>query len=99
MRRDEALVMLRAHLPELRERFGVQDLYLFGLTVRDEATHESDVDLLVAFEPGARVTLFRLAEIQQLLEAAFKHKVDLVLKRALRPELEGDILREAVRAA
>ncbi|MDQ3398835.1 MAG: nucleotidyltransferase family protein [Deinococcota bacterium] len=99
MRRNEALELLKALLPELRERFGVQELYLFGSTGRDEAKRDSDVDVLVAFRPEVRVTLFRLADLQRHLETAFGCKVDLVLKRALRPELEHHILKEAVRAA
>lgn len=54
MRRNDILFTLQAHSAEIAKRFGVSSLYLFGSVARDEASPESDVDLLVAFEraPG-----------------------------------------------
>ena len=48
--REQSLALLREHLPVLRERFGVCELTLFGSTARDEATADSDVDILVTFD-------------------------------------------------
>ena len=50
MRREEAISILRSHLPALRRDFGVRRLSLFGSTARDEARVDSDLDLLVEFE-------------------------------------------------
>lgn len=49
MNRDTVLALLRAHLPVLRERYGVQRLRLFGSFARDAARDDSDVDVLVDF--------------------------------------------------
>jgi predicted nucleotidyltransferase len=99
MRRDEALAILRKLLPELRAGFGVEALYLFGSTARDEATSQSDVDVLVVFENEAHPTLFDLARIRLLLATALEAKTDLVMWDAVRPQLKEQILREAIRAA
>jgi predicted nucleotidyltransferase len=48
----EAMVVLKAAMPELRERYGVKTLAIFGSVVRNEAGPDRDVDLLVEFEPG-----------------------------------------------
>jgi len=42
VRRDEAIALTRAQLPELRQRFGVRQLAVFGSVARDEATAASD---------------------------------------------------------
>jgi predicted nucleotidyltransferase len=99
MRRDEALTILRTLLPDLKTGFGVETLYLFGSTARDEAMPQSDVDVLIAFEPEAHPTLFDLARIRHLLAAALETETDLVMQDAIRPQLKEQILREAIRAA
>ena len=50
MNREQVLNTLRTHKPVLAERFGVTDLALFGSFARDQATDESDVDILVRFK-------------------------------------------------
>ncbi|MBL8559539.1 MAG: nucleotidyltransferase domain-containing protein [Hyphomonadaceae bacterium] len=49
---------LRALKPELRARFGVRDVSVFGSYARGDAVETSDLDLLVRFEDDARPTLF-----------------------------------------
>jgi len=48
--RDEVLKILREELPFLRKKYGVKRVGLFGSYSRDEATEESDIDILVDFE-------------------------------------------------
>ena len=50
MKRDQVLKILTEHRLELRDKFGVKSLALFGSVARDEASQTSDVDLLVEFE-------------------------------------------------
>lgn len=94
MKRTEALDRLRAHMPELRERFGVRDLALFGSTSRATAGAESDIDTLVAFDGPA--TSGRYFGLQFYLEDLRGRPVDLVTDKALRPELRPFVEREAI---
>lgn len=48
-------------------RHHVSELSVFGSTARAEARPDSDIDLLVAFQDGARVTVFTLFDIQSEL--------------------------------
>ncbi|MCZ7626282.1 MAG: nucleotidyltransferase [Candidatus Methylomirabilota bacterium] len=97
MKRDEALKTLAEHREELRQRFSVKSLALFGSVVRDEATDASDVDLLVEFDRP--VGLLHVIGTEQYLEKLLSvNKVDLVLKRAVLPEFKDGILAEAVNA-
>ncbi len=95
MNRSDVLQTLAAHHAELRERFGVESLALFGSVARDESTPESDVDLLVEF--NRPVTLFGLVAVKQRLETLLGvAKVELVMRDAIFPELRESILREAI---
>ena len=92
MDRRRTIELLARSMPELRDRFGVTRLSLFGSMVRDTARSDSDVDVLVAFDGPA--TSARYFGVQFYLEDLLGRPVDLVTDRALRPELRPAIERE-----
>jgi uncharacterized protein len=94
MERECVVELLSRVMPELRARFGVTRLSLFGSTARGASSQTSDVDLLVAFDGPA--TSARYFGVQFLLEDLLGRPVDLVTERALRPELRLVIERERV---
>lgn len=94
MNREQAIEILTRCKPEIQARFGVTRLALFGSMIRDEATIESDVDILVGFDGPA--TSRRYFGLQFYLEDLFGCPVDLVSEKALRPELKPYIERERV---
>ena len=70
MQRDEIVQILQMHRDELSVRYGVKSLALFGSTARDEATAQSDVDLLVEFNrPMGLFGLFEMFTFITLLLA------------------------------
>ena len=87
----ETLALLRAHLGEFVDRFGVAGLALFGSSVRDAA---SDVDIVVRFEGPADSR--RYFGVQFYLEDLLGAPVDLVTDKALRSELRPYVETEAV---
>lgn len=93
--RNSVLTTLKDHQPELA-KFGVERIALFGSVVRNEATQESDVDLLVEF--NRPIGLFEFIELQIYLEALLGTSVDLVTPDALRDEMRDEILSETVYA-
>ena len=96
MRREEALAILRGHLGDLT-RFGVKSLALFGSVARDEAGPESDLDLLVEFEGTATFDCYM--GLKLYLEDLLGSRVDLVMRKVLRPRMVPSVEREAVRVA
>ncbi len=96
MRREEALRILREHKPELRRRFGVDVVALFGSTVRDEAGTDSDVDVLIEFAPDFEASLLDFIRIKHFLSDEMNAQVDLVHRKTLIPELRSVILSESV---
>ena len=95
MNRDEVLNTLRAHKATLVRRFGVRELALFGSIVRDQASVDSDVDILVSFRGNADWR--RYFGVQFYLEDLLGRPVDLVTDKALRTELRPSVEREALR--
>lgn len=73
---------------------GVRRLGLFGSVVRDEATSQSDVDLIVEFQKGKK-NFDRFMRLSFLLEELLSHSVELVTSEALSPHLGAHILKEA----
>ena len=85
---------LTAHREELRQKYKVAQLAVFGSYARGEQTRNSDVDILVEFEAGGK-TFDNYMELKFLLESILKRRVDLVLKSAIRHEIRERILAEA----
>jgi predicted nucleotidyltransferase len=78
-------------------QLGVRSLSLFGSVARGDAGRDADLDFLVEFEGPA--TFDRYMALKELLEAEFRHRIDLVTVRALKPALRDQIIREAVKVA
>jgi predicted nucleotidyltransferase len=98
MSRDEVLEKLRGEKNGLAA-FSVKSLAIFGSVARGEATAFSDVDLLVEFQPGAKVGLFEFVRLKRFLSELLGCPVDLVTEQALRKEMRDQILAEAIHAA
>lgn len=97
MKRAEVLARIEEHAEEIRRRFGVRELALFGSVARDEAREDSDLDVLVTFEGPADFN--RFMDLRFFLEDLLEIRVDLVTRSGLRPELRQEVQREAIRVA
>lgn len=75
----------------------MESLAIFGSVARDEATDDSDIDVLVDF--GGRHSFADFMDLKLLLEDLLGRKVDPAEREALREELAPRILREAVLVA
>ncbi len=87
-------MLLAKHKEELKERFKVAEIGVFGSYVRKEQTKKSDIDILVTFHET--VDLFTFVELERHLAHILGGKVDLVMKDGLKPRLRERILAEAV---
>lgn len=84
---------IRQHLPELKQRYHVASLGIFGSYVRGEQRPGSDLDLLVGFD-NPHLSLLKLIEMENYLTDLLGVKVDLVEKSGLKPRIGERILRE-----
>ena len=95
MTRDEAIEILRQHLPGLARDFGVKGLALFGSWARGDARPESDVDVLAEFDGAPSFDQYMGLKLR--LEDLLIKPVDLVTLRGLKPRLRPIVEREAMR--
>lgn len=93
MNRDEILRLLQRKRAEINQ-FDVLSLALFGSVARDEATPDSDLDVLVAFRNEA--TFDTYMNLKFYLEELVGRSVDLVTEQAVRPQLKSLIQRDAI---
>lgn len=85
--------VLRAALPALRARWPIRSLALFGSRMRDDATPESDLDVLVAFERPVALSSFLALERE--LASLTGLRVGLVSDAALKPHVGARVRAEA----
>lgn len=76
---EDIEAILRKHKEELRERFGVRSIAIFGSYARGEETELSDVDILVEFE---RPVGWEIVDLRDYLEELLGLPVDLITKNA-----------------
>ena len=89
MRRDEAMPRLRGRRAEL-QRLGVERLYMFGSTARDEAREDSDVDLFFDY-PRGKFGLYELMDVKDLAASVLGRKTHIMTRDSLHKALRAAI--------
>ncbi|MBI5154421.1 nucleotidyltransferase family protein [Candidatus Poribacteria bacterium] len=74
----------------------IRKLSLFGSILRDDFTPESDVDILVEFEPGTGIGLMGMVRLERELSGLLARKVDLRTAGDLSEYFVDEVLKEAV---
>jgi len=91
----EQIKTQRDEIAAFCERWQVTELALFGSVLREDFNPESDVDVLVRFDPQARHTLLDIAQMQDELSATLGRAVDLI-ERAVVERSPNYIRRKAI---
>jgi len=86
--------ILQRYKTELEERYGVNEIGVFGSYVRGEQRADSDLDILVEFKPDAKMDLIKFIELEDYISNLVGIKVDLVMKSGLKPRIGRCILQE-----
>ena len=90
----EQVRKLRREILQAAEASGARRVRLFGSAARGQESGQSDVDLLVALDPGR--TLLDLARLESRLERLLNRTVDVVPESGLREPFRSTVLRDAV---
>lgn len=96
MTQADAITRLRSHADAVRA-MGATSLYLFGSTVRNEASAGSDLDLFIEYDPASGFNAFDLVGIKLFLEERLGIDVDVTTRDGLHPRLRDRIEQSAVR--
>ncbi|HCZ06310.1 MAG TPA: nucleotidyltransferase [Thermotogae bacterium] len=82
--------ILEQHKDEIRKKYGVRIIGIFGSYARGDQSRSSDIDILIEIEKPVGLKFYELwDELENLLGC----EVDLVRRKLLREELREDILR------
>jgi uncharacterized protein len=82
-------------LADLCQHHSVRELSLFGSAARGEMGPASDIDVMVEFDPAARIGILKFESLAESLDALAGRKIDLVTKRGLKPWVRHNVLNEA----
>ncbi|OGJ42387.1 nucleotidyltransferase [Candidatus Peregrinibacteria bacterium RIFCSPLOWO2_01_FULL_39_12] len=83
--------ILKSQKSFLKEKFRVKKIGIFGSFARNEQSDDSDIDILVEFYEPIGWDFF---DLQEYLKNILKKNVDLVTKKALKPQIKTTILNE-----
>ncbi len=87
---------IAAHLRDLKERFRIRRIGIFGSFASGSEREESDVDVLVEFSKP--VDIFTFLELKEHLEKLLDRRVDLVTEKALKPPIRDEVLKQVLYA-
>ena len=90
---DEIRDILQSHKEELRVKYHVKELGVFGSFARGEESNKSDIDILVDFDEPIG---WEYIDLISYLESILGLKVDLVTPMALKRQIKNNILKELV---
>jgi len=68
----------------LCEKYGINELSIFGSSIREDFTQNSDVDILVSFDNKSEITLFDMMDLELEFSQILKREVDIVEKESLK---------------
>ncbi len=91
---EQLIKILRQRMPELKERYNVTSLGLFGSYVRNQQTPRSDLDILVEFAEAPDI--FEFMDLEKHLAKLLGVRVELVSRKALKGNIGQRILREVL---
>jgi uncharacterized protein len=82
-------------IKDLCKRYRVKELSVFGSALREDFRMDSDIDLLVEFEPKAQIGFMTLSRMQRKLSAILNRPVDLVPKGGLKAKIRESVISSA----
>jgi predicted nucleotidyltransferase len=94
---DAAIAILRCYESALRAR-GIRHAAVFGSVARGDNRPDSDLDILVEFEPQAEGSIYEYMRLKDYIAGLFEGPVDVIDRDALKPHLRAPSARDAVYA-
>lgn len=94
--RTEILDYLRQNNERIQRIYSLERIAMIGSIARDEYTDDSDVDIIVRFQPGTRKIHDKKMALTEELTVAFQRPVEIASEKYLKPYYRTEILKEAV---
>jgi len=93
---NEIKQLLQIQKPYIADAYGIREIGIFGSYVRNEAHPDSDLDLLIEPEYPPRMGLIGLGRLERYLGELLGIKVNIAIKKNLRPRISRQILSEVI---
>jgi hypothetical protein len=90
----QQLIARREEILAIARRYGAHDVRIFGSVARGDQQENSDLDLIVRFDPGR--SLFDQGGLLMDLQDLLGMKVDVISERGMRPRFREHVMKEAV---
>ncbi|MFH0791883.1 MAG: nucleotidyltransferase family protein [bacterium] len=94
MNKEEVKEKIGLEIDFLREKYHIERIGVFGSVARDENNEKSDIDILVDF--STPIGFFDFIRLETFLSKILGKEVDLISRRALKPSIKEDVLRETI---
>ena len=94
IQKQDILNYLKSNQQYYHNQFGVQFIGLFGSFARDEATANSDIDILYKIEKDKKLSMFQYLKLNKQLEDNLHKKIDLVRDETLKPQIKSYIQKD-----
>ncbi len=95
MSKEEIKLKIRNTVERSRFRKDMRKVFLFGSYAYGTPNVESDVDILIEFEPTAKITFFDMSDIKDELEEQLKKRVDISTPGALSKYFRAEVLEKS----
>lgn len=96
VKREDILSFLREKKDELFSEYQLTRIGLFGSFARDEGTKDSDIDLIVEFEPNTENLSEKKSKIKMIVAKRFDREVDLCREKYIKSYFKPQILQSAI---
>lgn len=91
---EELRKILQNHKDKLKDEYAVNEIGIFGSYIKEEQIETSDIDILVDFQKA--IDLLTFVHLKNHLSKLLNVNVDLVMKRALKPNIGQRILKDVI---
>ena len=96
MKRDEVLEFLRNNRHTLKSDYRIIKIGLIGSFARGEQTENSDIDLLIEFEPKTDDIFEKKRKLKHLLKTSLDRDVDICREKYIKPYLKSYLLKDVI---
>jgi len=86
---------LKKRFKEIPFQEDIEKISLFGSYIQKQEKDNSDIDLIIEFNPNSKIGFFELSKIQRYLEEILKKPVDLVTPNSLSKFFKQEVLNMA----
>ncbi len=96
MTKKEIINYLKKNKEEFEKKYNIEKIALFGSFARNEASEDSDIDLIYSLKDGCKMTFDKYLTFENNLKKSLNSKVDLINEKKLNPLIKMNALKDFI---